>query len=373
MSLDVNYLPSNYIDLTIGDFSCGIDKEITEKLIKEIKTKGNGYTPALGLPSLKRKIISIYQEKYKLFNINEENVQITVSCLHGAFLSLKSLIRSRDDEIILISPYFPPYINLIAGVGAKAVIVNSSAPNFSLPIFQILNSINNRTRAIIINYPNNPTGVGLSPKERKFLNNLSISNNIFIIDDHVYSNYPSTHPYTPVSKDVSHQILVSSFSKNFAMPGIRLGYVIAPSRIINKNAFYNDAITFCPPTLSQYIGNIVLQEPQLFSQHIEKISNKGLLIAKMFNSSKIFKNCSYKGGLYLFIEIPNDISDIELFYKLLEKRFHVLVVKGSEFGYSKRFFRISLSGNYKKLIDGSNKIISCANYVLKTSPFHKSI
>ena len=76
MSLDVNYLPSNYIDLTIGDFSCGIDKEITEKLIKEIKTKGNGYTPALGLPSLKRKIISIYQEKYKLFNINRVTAKL---------------------------------------------------------------------------------------------------------------------------------------------------------------------------------------------------------------------------------------------------------------------------------------------------------
>ena len=284
--------------------------------------------------------------------------------MHGAFLALKSIITSKDDEVIIIAPYFPSYINLIKGANGTPVVVKSVAPDFALPIEQIQNCVSEKTKAIIINYPNNPTGVGLSDQERNFLNELALEKNIFIIDDHVYSDYPSTHPYKPASTDISHQVLVSSFSKNFAMPGIRLGYVIAPKKIIDQNAFYNEGITFSPPTISQYIGEIVLDNTFQYQQHLKDIEQKGKSAAQLFRSSDYFGSCTYNGGLYLFVKVTDEIKNPALFYTLLEEHFHVLVAPGNEFDYSNRYFRISLSATNDDLHKGVQKIIGCVDYTL---------
>ncbi|WP_162542505.1 pyridoxal phosphate-dependent aminotransferase [Lactobacillus apis] len=364
MSLDVNILPPDYIDFTIGDFRSGVEPTIIEELTKKVQTDGNGYTPGLGLPLLREKIISHYRDTYGIKNISTENIQITVSCLHGAFLALKSIITSKDDEVIIIAPYFPSYINLIKGANGTPVVVKSIAPDFALPIKQIQDCVSEKTKAIIINYPNNPTGVGLSDQERNFLNELALEKNIFIIDDHVYSDYPSTHPYKPTSTDISHQVLVSSFSKNFAMPGIRLGYVIAPKKIIDQNAFYNEGITFSPPTISQYIGEIVLDNTSQYQQHLKDIEQKGKSVAQLFRSSNYFNSCTYNGGLYLFVKVTDEIKKPALFYTLLEEHFHVLVAPGDEFDYSNRYFRISLSATNDDLHKGVQKIIDCVDYTL---------
>lgn len=364
MSLDVNILPSDYIDLSIGDFRSGINKRIIDKLVKRVKNAGNGYTPGLGLPKLREKIVSYYSETYGIKDIDINNIQITVSCLHGAFLSLKSLINTKSDEIIVVAPFFPSYLNLIAGVGATPVIVKSEAPTFALPIEQIKKAVNANTKAIIINYPNNPTGASLSQTDREFLNNLCEEKNIFVIDDHVYSDYPCKYQYQPISTDISHQILVSSFSKSFAIPGIRLGYVIAPANIIERDGFYNEGITFSAPTISQFIGEIILEEPEKYTHHIAKIKQTGAELTRLFATSKYFPYSSYMGGLYMFIEVPETIKDIDLYYKLLEKYFHVIVAKGSDFQYSDRYFRISLSTEKEILLKGVQKIIDCVDYTL---------
>ena len=364
MSLDVNIFPSDYIDLSIGDFRSGINKRIIDKLVKRIAKEGNGYTPGMGLPKLRNEIVTFYKEKYDIKNINEDNIQITVSCLHGAFLSLKSIIKSQSDEIIVIAPFFPSYLNLIAGVGAKPVIVKSEAPDFSLPIEQIQKAVNHNTKAIIINYPNNPTGASLSKTDREFLNKLCKQNNIFVVDDHVYSDYPSTYKYQPVSTDISHQILVSSFSKTFAIPGIRLGYVIAPADIIEQDGYYNEGITFSAPTISQFIGEIILEEPDQYTHHIEEIGQRGKKLTNLLSTSKYFASSKYQGGLYIFIKIPDEIKDVNLYYKLLEDHFHVIVAKGSDLEYSDRYFRISLSTEKDALFEGMQKIIDCVDYTL---------
>lgn len=364
MSLDVNILPADYIDLSIGDFRSGINKRIIDKLVKRIAKEGNGYTPGMGLPKLRNEIVTYYKEKYDIKNINEDNIQITVSCLHGAFLSLKSIIKSQSDEIIVIAPFFPSYLNLIAGVGAKPVIVKSEAPDFSLPIEQIQKAVNHNTKAIIINYPNNPTGASLSKTDREFLNKLCKQNNIFVVDDHVYSDYPSTYKYQPVSTDISHQILVSSFSKTFAIPGIRLGYVIAPADIIERDGYYNEGITFSAPTISQFIGEIILEEPDQYTRHIEEIGQRGKKLTNLLSTSKYFASSKYLGGLYIFIKIPDEIKDVDLYYKLLEDHFHVIVAKGSDLEYSDRYFRISLSTEKDALFEGMQKIIDCVDYTL---------
>ena len=364
MSLDVNILPADYIDLSIGDFRSGINKRIIDKLVKRVAKEGNGYTPGMGLPKLRNEIVTYYKEKYDIKNINEDNIQITVSCLHGAFLSLKSIIKSQSDEIIVIAPFFPSYLNLIAGVGAKPVIVKSEAPDFSLPIEQIQKAVNHNTKAIIINYPNNPTGASLSKTDREFLNKLCKQNNIFVVDDHVYSDYPSTYKYQPVSTDISHQILVSSFSKTFAIPGIRLGYVIAPADIIERDGYYNEGITFSAPTISQFIGEIILEEPDHYTHHIEEIGQRGKKLTDLLSTSKYFASSKYLGGLYMFIKIPDEIKDVDLYYKLLEDHFHVIVAKGSDLEYSDRYFRISLSTEKVALFEGMHKIIDCVDYTL---------
>ena len=330
MSLDVNILPSDYIDLSIGDFRSGINKRIIDKLVKRVAKEGNGYTPGMGLPKLRKEILTYYKEKYGIKDIDVDNIQITVSCLHGAFLSLKSIIKSQSDEIIVIAPFFPSYLNLIAGVGAKPVIVKSEAPDFALPKDQIKNAVNQNTKAIIINYPNNPTGASLSESDRNFLNKLCEENNIFLVDDHVYSDYPSTYKYQPVSTDISHQILVSSFA----------------------------------PTISQFIGEIILEEPDHYTHHIEEIGQRGKKLTNLLSTSKYFASSKYLGGLYMFIKIPDEIKNVDLYYKLLEDHFHVIVAKGSDLEYSDRYFRISLSTEKDALFEGMHKIIDCVDYTL---------
>ena len=148
------------------------------------------------------------------------------------------------------------------------------------------------------------------------------------------------------------------------MPGIRLGYVIAPKKIIDQNAFYNEGITFSPPTISQYIGEIVLDNTSQYQQHLKDIEQKGKAVAQLFRSSNYFNSCTYNGGLYLFVKVTDEIKNPALFYTLLEEHFHVLVAPGDEFDYSNRYFRISLSATNDDLHKGVQKIIDCVDYTL---------
>ncbi|MEB3365518.1 aminotransferase class I/II-fold pyridoxal phosphate-dependent enzyme [Lactobacillus sp. R2/2] len=109
-----------------------------------------------------------------------------------------------------------------------------------------------------------------------------------MIDDHVYSDYPCKYQYQPISTDISHQILVSSFSKSFAIPGIRLGYVIASANIIERDGFYNEGITFSAPTISQFIGEIILEEPEKYTHHIAEIKQTGAELTRLLLRVSIF-------------------------------------------------------------------------------------
>ena len=107
-----------------------------------------------------------------------------------------------------------------------------------------------------------------------------------------------------------------------------------------------------------------MEEPEKYTHHIAKIKQTGAELTRLFATSKYFPYSSYMGGLYMFIEVPETIKDIDLYYKLLEKYFHVIVAKGSDFQYSDRYFRISLSTEKEILLKGVQKIIDCVDYTL---------
>ncbi len=362
----------NVFDFSIGNPNVSSPEIVNETLIDLLMNKDSvalhGYTSAVGDNNVRQSIVNYLNNKYQV-NLDYNLVYMTVGAAAALTISLNAILNP-DDEVIVIAPYFPEYKVFIEKANGKVVIVNSDEKTFKPNLKLLEQTINKNTKAVIINYPNNPTGVVLNEEELvEFTNVLKekqkeYNRNIYLISDEPYRELVYNNITIPfVTKYYNNTIICYSFSKSLSLPGERIGYILVAPNCENSKKIF---MSICGAGRS--LGYVCA--PSIFQYMIPNVLGKTSDLKMYEDNQKLLYNTLIEYGY----EIIKPEGAFYIFMKALEKnayafcekakKYELLLVPSDSFGCS-GYVRISYCvakdviikslPSFKKLIEEYNK------------------
>lgn len=334
----------NVIDLSVGDPNFTTPQPIIEAAFEKTKAGMTHYTAAEGLSELRQAICDFYQDKYQL-KFNLDQVLVTVGAEHALFIALEALL-DPGDEVIIPQPSFSPYIDQVKLANGTPVTVDGKAAvGYKIEAAEIAKKITPKTKAIIINTPNNPTGNVMTAAEEQALADLAIKNDLLIFSDEIYSDYVMPgKTFTPLAKFApDNTVTISGMSKSFAMTGWRIGYLIGPNWLVTTANDVNDAVTFTTPTMSQEGALYGLQHhDELVAPIVEAFQKRLTYLQTELPKIDWLDVSPVEGSIYVFADIrATGLNSVDFADQLLKKA-GILVVPGLAFGKSgEGFVRIA--------------------------------
>lgn len=345
------------------DLSIGIPEELTAEHIKAagikaIKEDKTVYTPANGIPELRKAITDKLCHENKLA-CDLEQVTIVPGLTTGQLLVYLAIL-DPGDEVIVLDPYYPPYPHLASMIGAHVVYV-STLPNFQPDIPAIEASITIRTKAIVINSPNNPTGAVYPEVTLRKIAELAKEHNILIISDEIYEHFVYEGHHFSIGSIYPNTITMNGFSKEFAMTGWRVGYISGPIEIIDAINELQQYSVMSSSSIAQHAAIAALtHRPHM----TEKYKQKRDLLKKQL------KHMGYdvhgmQGAFYAFIKAPADLSDIDFVNYATDH--NLILVAGRAFSRLNGFVRISYGADLETLKKGLDALKGLTKEVAKTT------
>lgn len=346
------------IDLSLGDPDITTDEAIINASMVDAKAGHTHYTASDGSQEFLEAVVNFYQRHYGLhFEIDQ--IRGTVGALHGMYLTMQALLNPGD-EVIIHEPYFSPYKDQIVLAGGQPVIVPTfEEDGFQLNLSLLEKAITPKTKAIIINSPNNPTGAVFSDDTLKGIADLAKQHNFVVLADEVYEAFCYEQEYTPMATFApDHTITFSSFSKTFAMTGWRIGYMISPVHVNRVIKQINESVTYSAPTLSQQAGIYALNHYQTFAEQTKELFAERLsYIEKRISMIPFLSLTPVKGSIYAFVNIEKTGLTSVPFTEKLVKETQVLVIPGEAFGDSgKNYVRIAATQDLTQLKEAFDRI-----------------
>lgn len=356
--LSRKYGKENVYDFSLGNSNVETPEEI-KNIIGEIISDENslslhGYMSNSGYEDVRKTIANDINRKYHL-SLDESSIVMTCGAAGGLNIILKSILED-DDEVILFAPFFGEYSNYIKNFNGKEVVVDTDERTFFPNIESLKRSITKRTKAVIINSPNNPTGVIYSGKVIQDIcsvlkeKELEYHKEIYLIADEPYRELVYDDIDVPyILNYYDNSFVCYSYSKSLSLPGERIGYVVINDKMMN----------FKEVTVALSIANRILgfvNAPSLF----QKVVKRSLNLEVDINIYKKNRDLIYshltslgiecekpKGAFYLFPKCP-----IENDKKFCEeaKRFNILLVPGSVFK-KEGYFRLAYCVSYETIVN----------------------
>ena len=349
------------INLSLGDPDIITPDLIIEKSFEDAKKGHTKYTDFRGDPELRAAICKYYKEEFDM-DVKDEEVFVCASGCLGMYLALEAIIDDGD-EVILQAPFFTPYpqqVELARGIPVELATLEEE--DFQVNVERLESLINERTKAIVINSPSNPTGNCLTLDTMKRIAEIAEKHDLIVISDEIYTAFSFQHEFIPFAtipgmKD--RTITINSFSKNYVMTGWRIGNVIAPDYIIKTIQQINENVVFTAPSISQRAAIYALENRNIVQPPIiEEFKKRVEYAAQRINSiPNMHVLTPPKGSFYLFINIKDTgLSSVEVADEIL-KEAHVLMLPGNAFGTcGEGFLRIACTVKVEQLKEAFDRI-----------------
>jgi aspartate aminotransferase len=344
-------------------------QHIKDAAIKALNEGFTKYTPAAGIPELRQAVA----DKFKRENgLSYKPSQIIVSC--GGKHSCYNVIMATcepGDEVIIPSPYWLSYPEMVKLAGATPVIIPTTDQNeFKVTPAQLRQAITPRTRLFILNSPSNPTGSLYTREEIKALGDICVQKNVLIMSDEIYeklvydgAEHTSVAGFSPAHYE--HTIIVHGFAKAYSMTGWRLGYLAAPEPIARAIDAIQSHSTSNPTSFAQKGGVAALNGPQ---DHIPvwlaEYSKRRAYAHKRLNEIPGISCVNARGAFYLFPNISRlGLKSSDFCSRLLDQE-KVAAVPGIAFG-ADDYFRISYATGMKNIEKGLDRLAKFAKSLAK--------
>lgn len=340
------------VSLGVGEPDFVTPKPIIDAAKESLDQGKTFYTSNQGLPELRKRISNYLKERFDIDYSSDEMI-LTAGSSQGILAALMAIINPGD-EIIVTEPTYICYIPDIKMCGGEAVVIPLERKNgYKLTPDVLKNYITKKTKAIFLSYPNNPTGAIMTKDDLEKIAPLIIENDLYVISDEIYAEltYERRHCSIASFPDFKNRtILISGFSKAFAMTGWRLGYVCAPKIILDEILKIQQYMMLSAPTTAQYGAIVALDKclPDVVKM-VDKYNQRRKYLLHEFKKMNI--DCfDARGAFYLFpsIKVAN-LSSRDFCLKMMNE-YNVLVVPGTAFGESgEGSIRISYAADMKKL------------------------
>jgi len=357
------------ISFAIGEPDFDTPQNIRDAAVKAI---GDGYThygPSTGILPL-RESIARYISKTRGIEVDPDEVIVAPGAKPIIFDSILSCIN-EGDEVVYPSPGYPIYESVINFIGGKPVpLPLLEEKNFSFDTEDLQEKITPKTKMIIINSPQNPTGGILSYDDLKTIAKIAIQNDIWVLSDEIYCNMVYEGKFqsiTSIPEMKERTILIDGFSKTYAMTGWRLGFGVMRKELATHIARMETNIVSCPATFTQYAGIEALEGPQDDSlDMIKEFQKRRDIIYKGLNDIKGIKCLKPKGAFYAYPNVTEacrslDLSDSKELQQYLLHKGNVAVLARSCFGQrnegeKEEYIRLSYATSTENILEGLRRI-----------------
>lgn len=325
------------IDLSIGDPDYDVPSPIKAEAVYWLRNGFNRYVSTRGIPELREKLTAHLRAKA----IHFDDLLVTSGATGAYFLAMMALV-GPGDEVLIADPYFVAYANVVIMCGGVPKYIDTY-PDFTLRREAIEPLISEKTRAIIINNPNNPTGILYSPEQLKMVAEVADQHGLYIVSDEVYDKFVYTaESFVSLGNVAKDALVISGFSKSAGMTGWRLGYVSGPKQLIDAMATFQQYSYVCANSVAQKAA--IRSIDYDLSAHVNDYKNRRNLLYESLKGH--FKIAKPEGAFFLFPEAPGGDAD-RFVQKAIERK--VFIIPGNVFSLKNTHFRIAFSANEEKL------------------------
>ena len=347
------------ISLGVGEPDFETPWHITEEGIYSLEQGRTFYTSNQGLPELREEISKWNKRKYNL-DYSKDEIIVTCGGSEAIDVALRCCINPGDEVIILEPNYvcYEPDVVLAGGVPVKIQLQNKN--EFRLTPEELESTITDKTKILVMNYPNNPTGAIMTKSDLEKIAKVIIKHDLLVISDEIYSEltYSGNHYSIAALPNMRDRtITINGFSKTFSMTGWRLGYVMGPKQIMDQIKKIHQFVIMSAPTISQYAGIEALRNGDADIEKMKKEYDKRRkYLLKEF--ARLGLSCfEPKGAFYIFPDISKYGMTSEEFATDLLSKERVVVVPGTAFGDSgEGFVRISYAYSLEALKEAIKRI-----------------
>lgn len=325
------------ISLGVGEPDFITPWHIREMCIHSLEKGQTSYTSNYGLPELRDELSRTYYRRYGLDYDPASEILITTGVSEALDIAVRAVVNPGD-EVIVVQPSYVAYVPSVILAGGKPVIVSTHRKDdFSLTAEALKPAITEKTKAIILNFPNNPTGAIMTKEGMEDIADLVVEHDLFVISDEVYEclTYEGTHvPFSSLDGMKERTVMLNGFSKAYAMTGLRLGFAMGSPEIINSMMMIHQYSMLCAPTTAQIGALEALRNGKAeMERMVREYDRRRRFIVKGFNSIGL-ECCSPKGAFYAFPYVGNTgLSSSEFAERLLDEK-RVVTIPGDVFGES---------------------------------------
>lgn len=348
------------ISLGVGEPDFDTPWHISAKAVESFEDGHTHYTANRGLIALRRRIADYYRSRYGIGYDPESQILVTVGGSEAVDLCCRTLINPGD-EVIVLDPNYVAYEPAIVMAGGVPVRIElTQGHDFKLLPEDLEAAISERTKAIILNFPSNPTGGVMSRDDYARIVPIIRDSGIYVISDEIYSELVFDGEFCSPANfgEIRDQVLViNGFSKAFAMTGWRLGYLLSSPELSAQLTKVHQFVIMSAPTAAQYAAIEALEHgvPDIVAMRRQYEARRNLICARL-NRMGLTTNVP-KGTFYVFANITSSgLSSDEFCVRLLEEQ-RVAVVPGTAFGDSgEGFVRISYATGMEQIKEACSRI-----------------
>jgi aspartate aminotransferase len=324
-------------DLGSGDPDFGTPEHITTEAIRAMREGRTHYPPSRGVPELLAAVADKLRRDNGIIADPATDIIVTPSAKHAMFVAMMAVL-DPGDEVLVPTPTWGSYATMTTLAGARPVAVPLSARDgFTITADRLAAHVTDRTRAVVVNTPNNPTGRMLTRAEVEAIAAVGHEHDLIVLTDEIYERIVHRGAHLSLAAHpglANRTVTVNGFSKAYAMPGWRLGYVTGPTDIVRPMLAVHQHTVAAAGSFVQFGGVAALTGPQTpVAAMAAEYSARTAFVARRLNAMPGVTCVPPDGTFYVFPEIRGTgISDSVEFASLLLDRARVVVTPGSAFG-----------------------------------------
>jgi aspartate/methionine/tyrosine aminotransferase len=336
------------IDLSIGFPEEDTPESIKRAGIQAIQMNHTRYLPANGLAELRQRVAHKLNTENHI-KATADNISVTPGLTTAILLCYLALLNPGD-EVILPQPLFPPYYELARLAGGVPVPI-STFPDFQLTAESIKRKLSPRTKLVVINSPNNPTGAVYDEAELRKIAQLAKEHGLIVISDEIYEYFTYDKLHFSIGSIYKDTLTLNGFSKAYAMTGWRVGYICGPLDIIEAINQLQQYVVFSSSSIAQYAALEAVKKPPSHLQASYKLKRDTAirLLKKSFPDIQ-----GGQGAFYLFLKLPEELEDVKVVNQLSHRG--VIVLPGSAFSGRSDYIRVSFAANLSRLKTGLSRV-----------------
>ena len=351
----------NMLKLTLGEPDFDTPEHVKQAGIQAIEDNFSHYSGMAGLNDIRQAASAFFKEKYQVNYDWQTEVMVTVGATEAISATLLSMLVPGD-EVILPAPIYPGYEPIIHLAGATPVYIDTTSNGFILSpeaLEKELMARGNKVKAVILNFPSNPTGVTYTASELQALADVLKKYEVFVISDEIYSELSYDAPHQSIAEFLYDQtIVINGLSKSHAMTGWRIGFIFAPQILAQQIIKVHQYLVTAASTISQKAAVRALVEGINDAQVMKEEYRKRRNMVYDAMRDMGFEIAKPSGAFYIFAKIPEDyLQDSMAFCVDLAEKNQLAIIPGIAFGpEAEGYVRISYAASMEQLTEAMTRL-----------------